>query len=82
MASDAPPPPPAVALMVWFGHVPEMLTFAPAMRLGVDVPVPPFATDKGSVSGVLPMTLQMFVAVHPKILPPGAAELLKKSCPT
>ena len=36
-----PPPPPPVELMVWLGQVPVMVTFVPATRLGVDVPVPP-----------------------------------------
>lgn len=35
------PPPPPVELMVWLGQVPVMVTFVPATRLGVDVPVPP-----------------------------------------
>lgn len=35
------PPPPPVELMVWLGQAPLMVTFVPATRLGVVVPVPP-----------------------------------------
>jgi hypothetical protein len=38
------PPPPPVALIVWFGQVPDTVTFVPATILGVLVPVPPYAT--------------------------------------
>ena len=37
-----PVPPPE--LIVWFGHVPVMVTFVPATSAGVVVPVPPLAT--------------------------------------
>jgi hypothetical protein len=33
-------------LIVWFGHVPEIVTFVPATKDGVAVPVPPEATAK------------------------------------
>lgn len=36
--------------MVWFGQVPVMLILAPAVRVGVVVPVPP--ADTGMVEGV------------------------------
>lgn len=36
-----PDPPPPLALMVWFGHVPVMVTFVPATNDGLEVPVPP-----------------------------------------
>jgi hypothetical protein len=31
-------------LIVWLGHVPEMVTFVPATNAGVVVPVPPLRT--------------------------------------
>jgi len=33
--------PPAVLAIVWFGNAPVIVIFAPATKLGVDVPVPP-----------------------------------------
>ena len=38
---------PPLALIVWFGQVPDTVTFVPATMLGVVVPVPPWLT--GSV---------------------------------
>jgi hypothetical protein len=46
---EADPPPPPVEEIVWFGQLPETVTFAPAIRLGLAVPVPPFATESGKV---------------------------------
>jgi len=43
-------PPPPDAEIVWFGHVPVTVTFVPATRLGVLVPVPP--SDTGSVPSI------------------------------
>lgn len=39
------PEPPPEAATVWFGQVPVIVTLLPATREGVDVPVPPCATD-------------------------------------
>jgi hypothetical protein len=36
----------AVEATVWFGQVPEIVTFEPATSEGVAVPLPPFATGK------------------------------------
>jgi hypothetical protein len=41
------PPPLPVELIVWFGQVPVIVTLVPATRLGVVVPVPPFAIETG-----------------------------------
>jgi len=38
--------PPPVEEMVWFGHVPEIVMFGPAMSEGVAVPVPPLGLPK------------------------------------
>ena len=38
------PLPPPIALIVWLGHVPDKVTFVPATKLGVVVPVPPEVT--------------------------------------
>lgn len=46
-------PPLPDELMVWLGHVPLMVTFVPATKAGVDVPVPPFATGKRPVTPVV-----------------------------
>jgi hypothetical protein len=43
-------PPEEVALIVWFGHVPEIVTFEPATNAGVAVPVPPLATATSPVT--------------------------------
>src|SRR5262245_45259179 len=48
-AAPGGPAAPADAI-VWFGHVPVMVTLLPATRDGVAVPVPPLATDTGVVS--------------------------------
>ena len=41
-----PLPPLLVELIVWLGQVPVIVTFVPATRAGVAVPVPPLATSK------------------------------------
>ena len=51
------------ALIVWFGHVPVMLTLVPATRAGVVVPVPPFATGSVPVTPVESGRPVKFVAV-------------------
>lgn len=43
-----PTPPPPVKEIVCAGNDPVMVIPVPAMRLGVEVPVPPFRTDNGS----------------------------------
>jgi hypothetical protein len=57
------PEPPPVELIVWLGHVPEMVTFVPATKLGVVVPVPPFATGRVPVTPVESGRPVKFVAV-------------------
>jgi len=42
---------PPVDAIVWLGHVPVTVMFDPATKLGVVVPVPPFAT------ATMPVTL-------------------------
>lgn len=59
-----------------------MFTFAPAIKPGVDMPVPPFATERGSVRLLLPRGIHVLEDVHAWRLFPAVAELLKKSCPT
>jgi hypothetical protein len=39
--------------MVWFGQVPVIVTFVPATKAGVAVPVPPLATGKRPVTPVV-----------------------------
>ena len=46
-------PPLPDELMVWLGHVPLMVTFVPATKAGVAVPVPPLATGKRPVTPVV-----------------------------
>lgn len=58
------------------------VTFAPATRLGVAVPVPPFATGSGEVRVAPPITVQVLAEVHPYRLLPAEAVLLKNSWPT
>ena len=59
----SPLPPPPEALMVWLGHVPEMVTLVPATSAGVAVPVPPFATGSRPVTPVDSGRPVKFVAV-------------------
>lgn len=47
-----PLPPPPAALIVWLGQVPLIVTFVPATKAGVAVPVPPLATGKVPVTPV------------------------------
>ena len=47
------PPAPPDELMVWFGQVPVIVTFVPATKAGVAVPVPPLATGKRPVTPVV-----------------------------
>ena len=42
-----------VALTVWLGHVPVMVTLEPATSAGVAVPVPPLATGSKPVTPVV-----------------------------
>jgi hypothetical protein len=51
-----------VAAIVWFGQVPVIVTFDPATRLGVDVPLPPFAT------GNVPVTCEVRLMVPDRAL--------------
>lgn len=46
-------PPPPVELIVWLGHDPVMVTFVPATKAGVAVPVPPLAIGKRPVTPVV-----------------------------
>lgn len=57
------PVPPAVALTVWFGHEPVMVTLVPATSAGVAVPVPPLAT------GSKPVTLVVRLANVVEVVP-------------
>ncbi len=73
--TEPPPPPPPVAAIVWLGQVPEMVTFVPATKLGVVVPVPPFATGRVPVTPVESGRPVKFVAVPLEGVPnapPGA----------
>ena len=45
-------PPNPVALIVWLGHVPVIVTPEPCVRLGVAVPVPPLAIGSKPVTPV------------------------------
>jgi hypothetical protein len=47
----------------------------------VEVPVPPFATDKGVIK-LAPTELQVLAEVQEERLFPGVAALLKNNCPT
>src|SRR5271156_155360 len=49
VAAPAETPPAPGAAIVWFGHVPVTEIFAPATKLGVAVPLPPYATGNGSM---------------------------------
>ena len=64
-----------VALTVWLGHVPVMLTLVPATKLGVEVPVPPLATAKVPPSVTAPVVAVEGVSpVDPAlkvVTPPG-----------
>ena len=44
--ASPPPPPVTLALIVWLGQAPEIVTLAPCTRPGVAVPVPPDATGR------------------------------------
>jgi len=57
------PPPPPLALIVWFGQVPVTVTFVPATILGVAVPEPPFTTGKIPVTPVVKGRPVRFVAM-------------------
>ena len=68
-------PPPPDELIVWFGHVPVIVTLVPATSAGVAVPVPPFATGSKPVTPVDSGRPVKFVAVPLEGVPsapPGA----------
>ena len=58
-----PPPPLPLALIVWLGQVPVMVTFVPCTNEGVDVPVPPLATGRIPVTPVVKGKPLAFVKV-------------------
>jgi hypothetical protein len=70
----------AVAIIVSLGHVPVMLMPAPAIRLGVAVPVPPLAIGKGEVMEMLgfdpPVDARGLDAVTEATPPPPAVALI------
>lgn len=47
------PVPAAIELIVWLGQLPEIVTFDPATKAGVAVPLPPLATGKMPVTPVV-----------------------------
>lgn len=49
--------------MVWLGQVPVIVIFEPADKPGVEVPVPPLATDNGKVR-LGPTVFHVLVEVH------------------
>ena len=54
LTSASPPPPPeTLALIVWLGQDPEIVTLAPCTRPGVAVPVPPDDTGRSPVTPVV-----------------------------
>ena len=75
-------PPPPDELIVWFGQVPEIVTFVPATNAGVVVPVPPLATANVpakvttpvlAVAGVKPVVPALNEVTPP---PPPPVELI------
>ena len=65
--------------MVWFGHVPEIVTLEPATKVGVAVAVPPFATGRIPVKvmlGVVPPLEAMFPLPVTLVTEPEAVEAI------
>ena len=67
--------------MVWLGQLPVIVMLEPATKLGVAVPLPPFATDTGKDKPG-PIGFQVLAEVQADRLLPAAAALLKNNCPT
>jgi hypothetical protein len=67
------PPPPPVALIVWFGQVPVIVTLVPATSAGVAVPVPPLATAKVPPRVIVPDVVIGPPEVVSPVVPPDTA---------